>query len=98
MRNKKEEPGAGGTGLQGTVCHDDGNGFATNAQGPQGAADPAPRADKAEAARFLKLLDPAATSFTFQTFADGKKSNKKLARILHGTLDECWDQLDDRFP
>jgi hypothetical protein len=50
--------------------------------------------DKAEAARFLSLLDLGATYFTFQTFDDNqKRDNKKLARIIHGTLDECWDRL-----
>lgn len=51
-----------------------------------------------DAARFLKCLDPEATSFTFQTFddveivaADGKvtkRKDPKLARVLHGTLEQ----------
>lgn len=45
----------------------------------------------AEAARFLKALDPKATFFTFQIFSDDK--SKKLARIIHGTLEECFDAL-----
>lgn len=47
------------------------------------------QANIAEAARFLKLLDPQADHFTFQTFNDEKKSkDKTLTRILNGTLDQ----------
>src|SRR5262245_58099491 len=51
-----------------------------------------------EAARFLTLLDPAATAFTFQTFDDliidgHKRDDPKLRRIFHGTLDKYWDTL-----
>jgi hypothetical protein len=50
--------------------------------------------DRAEAARFLALLDPTATKFTFQTFDDNKnRKNPTLARILHGSLDECFAEL-----
>jgi hypothetical protein len=34
---------------------------------------------------YFELLDPNATSFTFQTFADGK-ANPDLAAIFEGTL------------
>jgi RepB DNA-primase from phage plasmid/Family of unknown function (DUF5906) len=51
-------------------------------------------ADTAEAARFLSLLDPGATYFTFQTFDDNKeRKDKRFARIVHGTLDKCWNEL-----
>jgi hypothetical protein len=50
--------------------------------------------DRAEAARFLALLDPTATRFTFQTFDDKKdRKNPALVRMLHGTLDECFAEL-----
>jgi hypothetical protein len=35
--------------------------------------------------RYFELLDPSATSFTFQTFADGK-AKPDLAAIFEGTL------------
>src|SRR5262249_8063456 len=50
--------------------------------------------DRAEAARFLPLLDPTATRFTFQTFDDDKeRKNQALARVLHGSLDDCFAEL-----
>ena len=50
--------------------------------------------DRAEAERFLKLLDPDATRFTFQTFDDNRERNdKRLARIIHANLTDCWDEL-----
>src|SRR5208337_3041529 len=55
--------------------------------------------DKAEAARFLSLLDAHATFFTFQTFDDvvlennKKRKDPKLLRALRGSLDECWDEI-----
>ena len=56
--------------------------------------------DRSEAERFLALLDPTATYFTFQTFDDDKERRKAggsdpFAHILHGTLDECWQELCD---
>jgi hypothetical protein len=61
---------------------------------------PSPSSDKpmmpnrAEAARYLTLLDPAATRFTYQTFDDDKnRKNPMLAKILHGTLDECFAEM-----
>lgn len=51
-----------------------------------------PRRD--EAARFLKSLDPRATSFTFQTFDDNKeRKDARLVHVLHGTLEQHWDRL-----
>jgi len=52
--------------------------------------------DLAQAAAFLKSLDPDATSFTFQTFDDdsGRKDNR-LARMFHGTLAEHAASLSD---
>jgi hypothetical protein len=44
--------------------------------------------DRTEAERFLGILDPIATEFTFQTFDDDP-----FAHIIHGTLDQCWDRL-----
>lgn len=48
-----------------------------------------------EATRFLELLDPSATSFTFQTFDDNKATakDKSLTRVLHGSLEKCWPEL-----
>ena len=47
-----------------------------------------------EAARFLALLDPATTHFTFQTFDDNKdRKDSTLAKILHGTLDQHFATL-----
>lgn len=62
-----------------------------------GALNPMPPntdrgADLDEAARFLTLLDPFATRFTFQTF-DDRGEDRGLARILHGTLDQCATEL-----
>lgn len=41
--------------------------------------------------RFLTAL--GGERFTFQTFDDSKQKNPKLARILHGTLAECYAEL-----
>jgi hypothetical protein len=44
----------------------------------------APPRDREEAHRFLRLLDPKATSFTFQTFEDKRPATKgELARVIH---------------
>jgi hypothetical protein len=48
---------------------------------------------KEEARRFLKLLDPTAEGFTFQTFDDSKDKRRSLARVFNGTLDEHWNKL-----
>jgi hypothetical protein len=48
---------------------------------------------EAETRRFLRALtgaDPA----TFQTFDDSDAERGALVRVLHGTLDECIDELD----
>jgi hypothetical protein len=61
---------------------------------PATLRDSVRKPDKAKAARFLTLLDPGATFFTFQTFDDDKeRKDPKLARVLHGTLDNCWGEL-----
>ncbi|MGC2457661.1 MAG: phage/plasmid primase, P4 family [Gallionellaceae bacterium] len=45
--------------------------------------------DIAEAARFLKSLDPHTDQFTFQTFDDEKElKTPSMARIFHGTLEQ----------
>ena len=50
-----------------------------------------PAHDKEMARRFLVGLDPKATKFTFQFFADDK--TKKHAEVFHGTLDETWQKV-----
>jgi len=48
----------------------------------------------AEAAHFLKLLDPEATEFTFQTFDDNAdRDDKSLVRVLHGSLEQLAARL-----
>jgi putative DNA primase/helicase len=61
---------------------------------------PSPSPDRTKAETFLKMLAPDTTQFTFQTATDPKEARKllgkkrdPLARILHGTLADCWDQL-----
>src|SRR5262245_15130445 len=50
--------------------------------------------DRAMAERFLAALDPGATRFTFQTFDDSKdRMDRRMARILHGSIDEHIDAL-----
>jgi hypothetical protein len=60
---------------------------------------PALMPDLEEAERFLGILDPDASSWTFQTFDDhkvkGQPPDPKLARILHGTLDDHANTLAD---
>jgi hypothetical protein len=52
------------------------------------------RPDRAEAEKFLKLLDPNATQFTFQTFDDNRdRKTPHLARIFHGSIAEHFDAL-----
>jgi hypothetical protein len=49
-----------------------------------------------DAESFLSALDPTATGFTFQTFDDDySRKDKRLTRILHGTLERRWDLLTD---
>src|SRR5688572_21975584 len=49
------------------------------------------------AARFLRTLDPDAEGFTFQTWPDRQedKDDKRLVRVLHGSLKEHANQLVD---
>lgn len=48
---------------------------------------------KAEAQRFLNMLDPGG-EFTFQTFDDNQvRKNPRLANIFHGRLDEHFETL-----
>ena len=58
--------------------------------------------DLKAAERFLRLLAPKSNRFTFQTFTDAKEARKQyeaegrrdpLARVLHGTLADCWPAL-----
>jgi RepB DNA-primase from phage plasmid/Primase C terminal 2 (PriCT-2) len=50
--------------------------------------------DIAEAARFLKLHDPNATGFTFQTIDDdNKRDSGHLRRVMHGSLEKCAARL-----
>jgi len=47
-----------------------------------------------EADAFLKLLDSEAKEFTFQTFDDNADvKNPSLVRILHGSLQDNWEEL-----
>ena len=46
-----------------------------------------------KAKTFLKRLAPEDTQFTFQTFDDGVKNDKKLVHVLHGTLDKHLQKL-----
>jgi hypothetical protein len=59
--------------------------------------------DQAVADRFLRALDPRTDRFTFQTFTDTKEQRERyraerkrdpLARVLHGALMECWQELE----
>jgi hypothetical protein len=54
--------------------------------------------DRMQGETFLNVLDPKATSFTFQTFTDSERAmaGKRwdpLARVLNGSLSENWQQL-----
>src|SRR5262245_25012556 len=49
-----------------------------------------------EAECFLSALDPNTDRFTFQTFDDNKeRKDGTLARVLHGTLRQHFDELSD---
>lgn len=48
--------------------------------------------DKSEAEKFLQLLSGGG-SVTFQTFDDRPKKDSKLTKVIHGTLNENFDQL-----
>ena len=48
-----------------------------------------------EAARYIKTLTGSAdTPVTFQTFDDTERKAGALAKIIHGTLAQCWERLD----
>ena len=50
--------------------------------------------DLEEAQRFLDLLSPNARFWTFQTFDDDpSRRNERLARLMHGNLDDCSQTL-----
>lgn len=52
-------------------------------------------ADLFQAMQFLALLDPNAKAFTFQTFDDqAARKSPALARIIHATIKDCWEQLE----
>src|SRR4051812_17013249 len=54
------------------------------------------RGGREDASRFLTCLDPTATSWTFQCFDDDQdRKSSKLVRVLHGTLDRHFDELQD---
>jgi putative DNA primase/helicase len=55
----------------------------------------APGIDLDAAAKFLRRLDRGAETFTFQSFSDKKAKDRRLARILHGTLAAHADELRD---
>lgn len=47
-----------------------------------------------QAKLFLKLLDPTATEFCFQTFDDQKeRKNSALTRVLNGTLEQHFEEF-----
>src|SRR4051812_17420197 len=47
-----------------------------------------------QAPAFLQRLDANATKFTFQTFDDTDRKRGRMARVLHGTLDQRASTLD----
>jgi len=50
--------------------------------------------DFTQARQFLAALDPKATAFVFQTFDDNaSRKDLALARVIHGSLEECAPQL-----
>jgi hypothetical protein len=52
-----------------------------------------------QAQRFLLALDPEAERFSFRTFSDTAYTRlpgrDPLERALHGSLDDCWEELAD---
>jgi hypothetical protein len=59
--------------------------------------------DWSKADCFLRALAPESDRFTFQTFTDSKdqreayraeRKRDPLARVLHGALMECWQELE----
>jgi hypothetical protein len=60
---------------------------------PNGGGQPLTH-DKAMTLEYLAVLDPTTDRFTFQTFDDNqKRKSPRLARVLHGALDEHWAEL-----
>jgi hypothetical protein len=49
--------------------------------------------NRAEAERFLALIDPDTESFTFQLIDEQKRGDTARARVLHGSLDQHWEKL-----
>ncbi|SFK10111.1 primase-helicase family protein [Methylocapsa palsarum] len=49
--------------------------------------------NRAQTERFLRVLDPEASAFSFQTFDDSPSKRMHLIRVLHGGLAEVWDEL-----
>ncbi len=50
--------------------------------------------DLHQARRFLRLLDPEAAEFTFQTFGEGRsKDAAELRCIRHGSFDKLAEEL-----
>lgn len=50
--------------------------------------------NREQARAYLAARAPGVSRFTFQTFDDNEdRKSRDLARIMHGTLDECWDTL-----
>ncbi|MDJ0808262.1 MAG: DNA-primase RepB domain-containing protein [Gammaproteobacteria bacterium] len=54
-------------------------------------------ADYAQAARFLRALDPLAAGFSFRTFSDTPYTRRPgcdpLERAVHDELEACWNAL-----
>lgn len=49
--------------------------------------------DLEQAKSFLRMLDPSTDVFTFQTFDDKGQSCAYQPGLLHGTLEQHWDEL-----
>jgi putative DNA primase/helicase len=49
--------------------------------------------DRNQAEAFLKVIDPGAAVFTFQTFDDSPHKRPELARVFHASIDGAWDDL-----
>jgi hypothetical protein len=55
-----------------------------------------PAINREDVQRFLSVLDDRTTRFTFMVFDDNEnRKDKRLSRILHGTLDELFATLVD---
>ena len=57
--------------------------------GPKNGFEP----DLNQAHAFLKLLDPEAGAFTFQTFDDTPTKSRSLAKVWHGSLEDLAEPL-----